>query len=214
MRSLPLALPATLVVCALVTAGILLPHSEQLSFAAPAEAPEETRVIPLQSCYATFAGSGCKVIRRDRREPYGYDLEQLFQDHKGGASNVVVVRGNDIGAAVRATRWAFTTGRSAEEPVSPYLDGREGKGELLWLAAYVGSGSSTPVWGVRAAELKGRMARLPYYPVRPPNATNDQWHYFVWVPLGEPKTGTYTVELSHAERQEATLLRRVRVLEP
>src|SRR4029078_2139955 len=129
MRSVPVALLATAVLSGAVAAGILLQGSEHLSFAAPPEAPEETRAIPLESCYANFGRGGWKIIRDDSREPYGYDLAQLFRDHKGGASNIVLVRGNNIAAAVKATRWAFTAGRWADTPISCYQDGRKGEGE-------------------------------------------------------------------------------------
>src|SRR5437879_3735873 len=111
MRAAALSLSAIGVAGLLAITATLLCQPGHQSCAAPPDAPEETRVIPLESCYATFAGSGCKVIRADPREPYGYDMAQLFREHKCGTSNIVLLRGNDIAAVVKATRWAFTAGR-------------------------------------------------------------------------------------------------------
>jgi len=214
MRSVPVALLATAVLSGAVAAGILLQGSEHLSFAAPPEAPEETRAIPLESCYANFGRGGWKIIRDDSREPYGYDQAQLFRDHKGGASNIVLVRGNNIAAAVKATRWAFTAGRWADTPISCYQDGRKGEGEDIWLVAYLGSGSCSAVWQLHAASITDRVAQLTYSRMIPLSGTADFRHFFVWVPLGRPKAGSYLLELRDKDRNEAMLLRRVIVAEP
>jgi hypothetical protein len=171
-------------------------------------------VIPLESCYANFGVGPWKVIREDSREPYGYDMGQLFRDHKRGASNVVLVRGNNIAAAVKATRWAFTGGRWADMPISSYQDNRKAEGEDIWLTAYLGSGASSVLWKLHSASTTDHVVQLTYSRVIPPSGTADYRHFFVWVPIGRAKTGSYKLELRDKDRNVVMLLRRVVVEEP
>jgi hypothetical protein len=214
MRNTSRSVLTAALVMVMLAAVVLLLQLQHETLAAPPETPAERRVIAPGSCYATFEGSGCKTLIRNPDEPHGYDLAQLLRDHKGGPSNVILVRGNDIAAAVRATRFAFTGGRSADTPVPQYNDGRQGEGESLWLVAYLGTSSSTPIWRVNSAEVRDCVARLTYSRLRPRQVTTDSWHYFVWVPLGQPKAGGHIVELYEADLREVVLTRRVFVEKP
>jgi len=197
-------------------AGILLAWQTPFTSVAAAPAPpEESRTIPLESCFATFDGSGCKYLRSSDAEPYGYDLGQIYLHRKSGASNVVLVRGKDVVAAVRAVRWAFTGGMPADTPVLPDLHAREAKGEPLWLVADLGIGSTPGLWRIQAAETRGMIVRLTYSwtKITGPSTAMER-KYFVWVPLGQAKAGTYVLELYDAGRKEVMLLRRVAVSKP
>jgi hypothetical protein len=83
---------------------------------------EEPKVqtIPLDSVYSTNGQEKLKPVSRRLEEPYGMDLEELYRNSQGmGASNIFLVRGDDLAAAVKATRRVFTGYRSADVPVNP-----------------------------------------------------------------------------------------------
>jgi hypothetical protein len=199
-----------------LSVGALLWRPAPASVAMQPPAPEESRTIPLESCYATFGGSGCMYLMDSPREPQGPDLAAIYRDHKGGASNVVLVRGNDITAAVKAARWAFTTIQWADTPGLPDLQAQDAKRDPLWLVAYLGtSGNTSARWRVHSAETRGLVVRLTYSRIRSTGPSNPVLrHYYVWVPLGQVQAGTYTLELNDTDRKEVMLLRRVAVAQP
>src|SRR5262249_44939678 len=135
-------------------------------------------------------------------EPYGLFLQQIRREFRGGASNVILVRGKDITQAVKAAALAFVRGRSANGPVNP--EG-ETKPPEIWLVAYFGTAASDrPAWLVDSVERKGKIIRVAY---RLCSAEGKDIHlYFLWVPLGELERATYTLELFDADRKEVTLL--------
>jgi hypothetical protein len=73
---------------------------------------------------------------------------------------------------------------------------------------------SNPGFGrVQAAEVRGQTVRVTYSRARPGDATRDEVHYYLWVPLAQAGAGTYALELFDDDRKEVTLLRRVAVRE-
>lgn len=199
-----------------VSAGILLMwHPSPASVVAAPVPPEESRTIPLESCDTTSSGGPCRWLRRTDTEPYGADLQQLDAKPPGGTPNVLLVRGKDIAAAVRAARLGFTGGR-ADAPIPPDPNVPEDRIAPLWLAAYLGIAGNTSIyWEVHKAEMRGITARLTYSKKRRTGPILPTvFQYLVWVPLGPAKAGTYTLELYDANRKEIMLLRRVVVAEP
>jgi hypothetical protein len=181
----------------------------------PAPAPaEKVRMIPLESCYATEGVSGCPHLKRVG-EPYAFDLNELIRDNRTGASNVALVRGKDIAAAVKAARWTFAAGMRADAPVPPNPSDTKAEPLPLWLVAYFGMGPSNPGFGrVQPAEVRGQTVRVAYARARSAGGvTTDEVPYYLWVPLGDAQAGTYTLELFDADRKDVTLLRRVAVAE-
>lgn len=138
-------------------------------------------------------------------EPYGATLARIKSDFGNGASNAFLVHGKDITGAIEATASVLLGGQSAERP------GVNARGQMppsLWLVAYLGSsGSSPPEWTVRSVERRGNSFRVSYSTRQA--ETDDGRHYFVWVPVGELKPGTYSLELFDVGRKEVMLLRRV-----
>jgi hypothetical protein len=171
--------------------------------------PEAVRVIPLKDIYSTNRQKGLQRVSKGEDEPYARELLELRRGLRTGASNVLLVRGKDFRTAVKASWLAFTGGRTAVRPVVP----DEGsKGAPLWLVGYLGiSGSSPPDLLVQSAERKGNTIRLSYFRPKDGADSRDLHHYLVWVPLGELKAGSYTLELFDANKKEVTLLRRVGV---
>jgi len=175
------------------------------------------RSLPLRSMYATNGQEELKAMNRSFVfekdgsktfvEPYGNELHQMFRYWGPGASNVCLVRGDEIVAAVNATRRVFTGGGPADVPSIP--DG-ERKHDAIWLVAYFGaSGSEPPAWVVRSVEQKERTFRVSY--VKRVALTKDLNEYFLWAPLGVLGAGIYTLELFDTEQHQVTLLRRVTV---
>jgi hypothetical protein len=76
--------------------------------------------------------------------------------------------------------------------------------------AYLGVAGSEPLeWRVKSAEVQRHVVRLTY--TKEGARTHDLHPYFVWVPLGELKAGTYTLELFEQDLKKVTLSRRVTV---
>jgi hypothetical protein len=175
----------------------------------------KVRMIPLETCYATLGVGGCQFITDGGGTPYAFDLGELIHNHRAGASNVALVRGKDIVDAVQATRRIFAAGRRADTPVAPNPSDTKAEPLSLWLVAYFGMGPSTPGFGrVQAVEVRGQTICVMYTRAQALKATADVCHYYVWVPLGSFKAGTYALELFDADRKEVTLLRRVTIAEP
>jgi hypothetical protein len=176
------------------------------------QAAEEARTIPLEAIYATNGQKGLKPVLRLFKEPYGHDLNELFRSSAMGASNLFLVRGEDLAAAVKGTRLVFTGGLPAERVVEgPNVP----KAAPLWAVAYLGTaGSNPPMWLVQSVVLKGPTVRVTFRKEKPlSGSTGDVHQYFVWIPLGQGTARTYTLELFDAEQQEVVLSRRVTVAE-
>src|SRR5438874_5272154 len=106
MRTIALTLAAVGVLSA---TGFLVWHGTPESAAAPSGAGEEMRTIPLNSCYATFEGNGLKEL--------GISASREIRERtSGGASNVALLRGADLAAAVRAASRVFAGGWPADAP--------------------------------------------------------------------------------------------------
>src|SRR5262245_10275774 len=90
---------------------------------------EAVRLIPLDVMSSTNGQKGPRRMTADfflgeggsekYIEPYGLFLQQIRREFRGGASNVILVRGKDITQAVKAAALAFVRGRSANGPVNP-----------------------------------------------------------------------------------------------
>lgn len=176
-----------------------------------AESPaDKVRTIPLESCYATFGGSGCKFLLASDREPHGHALLELIRRHESGASNVVLVRAKDIANAVSGARRTFAGGGVGDTPGLPAS--LEWAPEL-WMVAYIGKGPRG-WWTVRSAEVSSRTVRVTYALTKRIHATADVLQHFLWLPLDRIEPGTYSLELFDADRREVMLVRRVVVTQP
>jgi hypothetical protein len=182
---------------------------------------KDVQKIPLESVYSTNGQRGLKPMsaafhpQKDgsRRfgEPYGRDLEEIRSEHEWGASNIFVVSGGDITAAVKAARRVLTGGQSADVPAVPD-DGSTPA--PFWVVCHLGVESSgPPAWLIQSVERRDRIVRITFSKPKRLFSTADIHQYFVWVPLGELGPGTYALELYDAEKREVTLLRRVAVAE-
>lgn len=173
----------------------------------PGEEPP-AKQIPLGEVYANFDGKGLKHLPAEVIK----DLGQISRDHRG-PSNLFLVSGRDIEAAVKATRHALT-GASApieDKVISP--PGGDAPSAPLWLVAYLGAAwSSPPAWRVHAIERTGETIRLTYSKMSGHNFHSADIHIFlVWAPLGQPPRGMCSLELYDMDRQQVTLIRRVTV---
>jgi hypothetical protein len=170
------------------------------------------RKIPLKALYSTNGQHGVLPLPRRLEAAYGWDLEQIREaTSRLGASNVFLVRGKDVAEAIRGTRKVFTGARTADALSAP--EAPRGAKEC-WAVAYFGNRFGwPPAWVVDPTEVAGKTIRIPFRKTKPLTGTGDFHPYFVWVPLGELKEGTYTLELFDTEKKETVLLRRVTVSE-
>jgi hypothetical protein len=164
--------------------------------------------IPLDSVYVTSEQKGLKRVAVGQGNFDQPVLEDLARRSiKAGLSNVFLVRGAEIGDAVRATRLAFDSGLGASEPIPA---DRAQADKAVWLVAFFGvSGSSPPAWEVKGVERSGQRVRVSF--AASPADSNDRHPYFAWVLLGAAEPGVYTLELFDVNVKEAVLSRRVAV---
>jgi hypothetical protein len=170
---------------------------------------EKMKTIPLNSVHSTSRQEGLKLMDQGHGdEGFRNEMRELYQQSiKMGASNVFLARGDDIAAAVKATWEVFTQGLPVDEPASL---NRHSKSEQYWLVAYLGmSGSAPPAWLVKSVHVSGLDIRLSFG--NPGSTATDMHPYFVWVPVGKLKTGTYALHLLDAGEQHPALVRRVKV---
>lgn len=194
------------------------PPTEAGPLPAPPAPAGPARTIPLDSCYATFMGSGCQFIMRGGDKPPAPELEELIRHQRSFYRDAFLVPGQDIAAAIKATPRAYTDTVQLDVPVP--IDPNEGVAQPAWLHVNLGAGPSTPVtWQVHAVEVKGGSMRVVYSLWKPAGggrrggSTDDIKHYIVWVPLSGISPGTYALELYDSDRKELTLERRVTIAE-
>lgn len=164
--------------------------------------------IPLDSVHVTSEQKGLKRVAVGHGDFDRQVLEDLRRSSlKVGLSNVFLVRGAEITAAVRATRDAFESGVGAGEPIPG--DGKR-PDQPIWLVVFFGvSGSSPPAWEVKGVERAGRRVRVSF--AASAADSNDRHPYFAWVNLGTLAPEGYTLELFDLGAQEVALSRNVRV---
>ncbi len=141
-------------------------------------------------------------------ESYGALLANFLSRFRSGPSNGFLVRGKDIRQAIRATFLSLDGVRAVDLSVGPEEDLPQPS--ELWMVAYLGTAGSDPLaWRVQSVERTGKRIRVAYVKQKP--KSKDLYPYFVWVPLGELESGTYSLELFNLGENQAELLRRVTV---
>lgn len=169
----------------------------------------KAKQVPLKLVHSTSQQAGLKRIDQGvGDETFPNQMRELYQQSiKIGASNVFLVRGEGVAAAVKATWYVFTHGISADKPASADYPP---KSDEMWLVAYLGvEGSGPPAYRVQSVEVSGEDIRLTYK--HPGASDSDEHPYFYWVPLGRLVPGTYKLQLFDADQKQVTLMRRVRV---
>ena len=142
--------------------------------------------------------------------PYSFHLKMIQMEAGGmGASNVAIVNGDNITDAIKATRWLFTGGMTADKP--GHTD--EGKkSNNFWLVAYLGTGWSTPPkWRYDSTVVEGKSIEFRFKSSKANLISGDSILYFYWVPLGPMNPGTFELSLVDTDRGRATLVRSVEI---
>ena len=165
---------------------------------------EPTRVIPLNSVYATFA-------QDDPRSAEGIigqeTLEQVANANRAAPRRIVLCVGADATAAVRDSAKAFAL-REKGIP-SVHID----SSHMLWLAAYLGTeGTVPPAYRVESIEIRDRTIRVTYESDAGGARTCDLHDYLLWAPLNRVESGMYTVELFDSAINEVTASREWQVI--
>jgi hypothetical protein len=178
-----------------VLSGLVLIIAAQLG----AFQTDDTRVIPLNTTYATFTQEALKptdgIVNSD-------DLDQVLGALREMPQQIAFCAGKDISAAVKNSAAAF----SRPEDQSEVL--RDGTNEPLWVAAYLGTdGSMPPAYQIRSIELTGKTLRVAYERDESPGRSCDLRAYLIWAPVGPIEAGVYTLELFDVANQQVTLSR-------
>ncbi len=169
---------------------------------------KEARVIPLKSIYATPDQGELQRLDRRLDKPLGKELHLIDQHFSSGVPAILLVGGEDIGEAVRATRHALCGGHNADSPV-PANPGSKPK--QLWLVVYFGSWSSAPKWLVRSVAVEQSTIRLKFSLAQNLDPEPVSRLHLVWAPVGQLTAGVYSLELFDEDRKHVALLRRVTV---
>src|SRR5262249_36956402 len=134
--------------------------------------------IPLKDVYATFGGQGPRFLAHGLNDNVGRELEDLYRNYRSGASQIFLIRGRDIPAAVRATRQILVGGATLDSKVAL---GAGSVGEGLWLVVYFGQGiTSPPAYRIHSVELTGNSIRVSYSMPKPKGIVlNESINYYV-----------------------------------
>jgi hypothetical protein len=173
----------------------------------PGDQAKRTKTIPLVLTYSTSLQKGLKRVEESIPESLREKIAEWFTRWaKVGASDVFLVRGNDFGDVLEATRWAMDSWIPAGGPVRR-MDVRD-VSQQMWLFGYLGVGRhSPPAWILESIEIDNNNIRLIYR--QKPSRGEKDLPYLVWAPLGKLQPGCYTVQLYDKDSGESTLARRV-----
>ena len=187
----------------------------------PDKADAKPVSIPKEQIYTTSSEDGFKkqllALFRSKDDtpvfPYSYDLKVIMQDSHGmGASNIFLVRGDDITQAVAGTRSVFATAESADHPPARDGRGRKVKSEKMWLVVYLGCRQSRPpVWQFESVKFHDQTIEFRYKSPEILGGSGDGIQYFYWVPMPALKKGTYELKLIDAGKGRPMLIRFVDV---
>jgi hypothetical protein len=189
----------------------------------PAAENEKPHSIPMDSIYTTSDELGFKkrlralFVEKDGSEKgvfsYSYDLKMIREASRSmGASNIFLVRGDDITAAVMSTRAVFATGDSADRAPDRNIQQKPIKSEKHWLVVYLGIGwSEPPRWTFKAATIHDRVLEFHYGKVKVKSVSLDNIQYFYWVPLPPLQHGVFEAKLFDVDKGRTTLIRFVDV---
>ncbi|MGD9635557.1 MAG: hypothetical protein AB7I57_16830, partial [Pirellulales bacterium] len=166
-------------------------------------AGDEVRVIPLSEIITTSPQKGLQHVREARIQTNGkWDpevfLQQIHNVSKGG-SNTFIVDATNLYDALSASLDALTGPRRVDAPV--LLNRSEPERGSFWLVAYLGSGPSNPTWwAIDSVAVEKDKVVLAYHETKPRPATDDERHYYYWIPLGKLDPGAYEVQLFDSDK--------------
>src|SRR5579864_5350508 len=154
--------------------------------------PQKPVIIPPDQIHTTCDEHASKYLSYGDGHPVHRIFTQMMGSLRAGASNVFLVRGDDIVAAMTATHRIFGRGKAATEAVEP---DENTKSDRLWFGAFLGiAGSSPPHWEVKSIQIHDKRIRLTYAHNKKELETSDTHEYLVLAALGKI-SGAYTLEL-------------------
>ena len=183
--------------CALILLGILSAGFTALGCASSQTEPEKFEKMDPKQIYSTNGQKGLKTALDS-----GSKIEEdLRVKSRSGASNIYFVRGKDFDQAIQATHRVIFFGQPGDRI---FLDDpQEGQ---IWMVVYWGvGGSHPPVWTIKSVERSEKTIRVHYH--EQGAETDDARNYYAWIPLGNPKVGTYQLEMWNQSTKEKTLAR-------
>lgn len=165
---------------------------------------EPTRVIPLNSVYATFAQDNLRsaegIIDQET-------LERVAKANRAVPRRIALCVGADATAAVRDSAKAF----ALPEMGIPSVD--VDSSHTLWLAVYLGTeGTVPPAYRLESIEIRDRTIRVTYESDESGARSCDLHDYLLWAPLNRVESGLYTLELFDSGINEVAITREWQII--
>jgi hypothetical protein len=196
--------------CVVVAAGLIWVGVSPINSAPiPKERPE--REVPLKEIHTLgrqadlpklgLVGQDDGILRGVKA------IQDALQLH--AASNLFVIRGDDLKAAVQDARSWVTYGDDKETDAERKSRKASNK---RWLFVYLGYGPSHPMPAkLEAVHVYRDRVQVRYSGPDPAErwVTADSWNYAYWIPLGELKPGPVQFEIVDHATGEVELMRRV-----
>lgn len=154
-----------------------------LAVAAPVPSDKAKPVeIDFADIYSTVKMNGLKQAEAKNEKKADNDMGVVMRAaSRAGASNVFLVRGEDITDAVASTRALYGDGGRAGQPLvgadAPLAD-------QIWVGAFLGNESTTPAsFEIRRVELHEQTVRVVFSRPKEGGSSPDGAAYFVWAKL-------------------------------
>jgi hypothetical protein len=177
----------------------------------------EVKEIPPEQIYALAGQQRLKYVLASKQiDEDGVEILKDLLGYRTGASNVFLVRADNIEGALSATHHAFFSGHSVDRPVASHSKSRS---KSYWLAVFLGHYHPPLRWTVERAELHQDTIRLLYTSTRElkdleeaiEEATYISLPCFYWIPVGTLEQKFYKLELHNTAVDRDVLSRHVLV---
>lgn len=168
--------------------------------------PLQGEQIPLESVHFMEGnirkGPKWELVRTD--EDIAEELRKIYLGSAEKGPSLFLVSGDNVAAAIEATRRFFTTDVTMDVPITPE---KPLKDSSLWLVAYFGQAQSHPrVWTVRSVVKAKEKVQLVFQRADTSlGGTKDSRPYIFWVPLGKLDPGPYTLQAFDIEAKQVTM---------
>jgi hypothetical protein len=175
---------------------------------------ESGRSIPLSEILSTSPQKNVRriedILSKDGNHQAASEYLRQILRCSNGSSNVFLVDSTTASDAIAASATILSGSHTADTPA--VVDTPNPKRGSIWLVAYLGTGSSSPIkWTVERVRVHGTKVELIYRKSKPSPGTEDSIRYFYLVPLNTLTSNVYELQLINAETNTVTLMRRVEV---
>ena len=180
-----------------------------------AGAGNSEKELALGSIYTTTGQKGLRqltcdftLLPKDKKrykEAYGFSLDVLLNQYRSGASDLLIVPGENIGQAIDAAQWRLMGERMPKDSPGTNKKDKANK-ENQWLVVYLGFGPrEEPRWLLESVRIREDRVTCTFK--QNESKSDDLVPYLFWVPLGARDIGNLTLELFDSTANELKLSR-------